>query len=173
MQRFQMARISSCRQTRQCCRDRSIARVRMEHDAANAVGLRWCTTGRHRVSAAACMSTGGVLLACCLACRERQNEAYAAHIAAAAVDQNAEQDAIDDRDGVAIEPIVDDEFGDDTEPISLAIALFHRRRNSYFKTCDSNWPTSRCKSALLAVNVVSISSIVIDRICWFCFLARE
>jgi hypothetical protein len=61
------------------------------------------------------MSTGGVLLACCLACRERQNEAYAAHIAAAAIDQNAEQDAIDDRDGVAIEPIVDDEFGDDTE----------------------------------------------------------
>jgi hypothetical protein len=61
------------------------------------------------------MSTGGVLLACCLACRERQNEAYAAHISAAAIDQNAKQDAIDDRDGVAIEPIVDDEFGDDTE----------------------------------------------------------
>jgi hypothetical protein len=44
-----------------------------------------------------------------------QNEAYAAHIAAATIDQNAEQEAIDDRDDVAIKPIADDEFGDDTE----------------------------------------------------------
>jgi hypothetical protein len=46
---------------------------------------------------------------------ETERDAYAAHARAAAIDQNAEEDAIDDREVVAIEPIVDDEFGDDTE----------------------------------------------------------
>jgi hypothetical protein len=101
--------------TCQRCRDNEMARVRTERDAANAAGLRWCITGKHRVTAAACTSTGGVIRASCLACRKKQNEAYAAHVAALVIDQNAEQDAIDDREAVAVEPISDDEFGDDTE----------------------------------------------------------
>jgi hypothetical protein len=89
----------------------------------------------------------------CLACLERRHEAYAAHAGAAAIDQNAEQDAMDDREGVAMEPIVDDEFGDDSDmtpngwtSISLGIPLFCHERKLCFTTCDSSWPTSRCST---------------------------
>jgi hypothetical protein len=47
--------------------------------------------------------------------RRDRNEAHAAHVAAVVIEQNAEQDVIKDREGVAVEPISDDEFGDDTE----------------------------------------------------------
>jgi len=40
---------------------------------------------------------------------------YSAHAPAAAIDQNPEQDTIDDRDGVTMDPIVDDEYHDDFE----------------------------------------------------------
>jgi hypothetical protein len=84
-------------------------------EVAHAVGLSWCASGSHRVTAVACTSPGGILHASCLAFLERRREAYAAHAGAAAIDQNAEQQAMDDREGVAMEPIVDDKFGDDTE----------------------------------------------------------
>lgn len=97
------------------CRDRHIARVRIEREAAHAVGLRCCTSGSHCVTVVACTSPAGILHASCLACHERRREAYAAHARAAAIDQNAGQDVIDDSEGVVTEPIVADEFGDDTE----------------------------------------------------------
>ena len=44
-----------------------------------------------------CVSAGGTVHASCLARIEGRREAYAAHAQAAAVDQIAEQDTIDDR----------------------------------------------------------------------------
>jgi hypothetical protein len=50
-------------------------------------------TGSHRVNPVACTSAGGTVHARCLACIERRREVYAAHARAAAIYQNAEQDA--------------------------------------------------------------------------------
>jgi hypothetical protein len=87
----------------------SIDRVQKQREVAEAVGLRWCTNGSHRMAAAAFME----LRASCLACLERICEGYPAQTAAVAIDQNAEQGAsIVDREGAMTEPIVDDEFGE-------------------------------------------------------------
>jgi hypothetical protein len=50
---------------------------------------------------------------------ERIHELYEAHAAVAAIDQDAEQGAIDDREGIATEPIIDDELGDGTEWMNI------------------------------------------------------
>ena len=88
--------------------------VRKQCEAAHAVGLRWCIYGSHCVTAAACTSAGNILHTSCLPCLERRHHAHTAHAPAAAIDHVAKQDPIDDRDGVLTEPIVEDEFGDDT-----------------------------------------------------------
>jgi hypothetical protein len=50
--------------TCQSCRDKRFDRVRIERDAAHAVGLRWCVLGKHHTTADACTSVRGVLHAC-------------------------------------------------------------------------------------------------------------
>ena len=42
-------------------------------EAAHAVGLRWCTSGSHPVTAAACTSADDTLLSSCLTCLERRH----------------------------------------------------------------------------------------------------
>ncbi len=87
------------------CREKAINRVRKERDAAHAVRLKWCVYGSHRVNAAACTSAGNILRANCLPCLTRRREARAARAAAASIDHVAEQDPIEDREGVVTEPI--------------------------------------------------------------------
>ena len=93
----------------QGCRNKDMDCVRKHHEAAHALGLRWYTNGSHCVTIAACTTADDVLHASCLACLERRREAYAAHTPTAVIDQISEQDIIDERDGVATEPIVDDD----------------------------------------------------------------
>ena len=92
----------------QGCRDKDMDRVRKHREAAHALGLCWCTNGSHRMTIAACTTADDVLHASCLASLERRREAYTAHAPAAVIDQISEQDIIDERDGVAMEPIRSD-----------------------------------------------------------------
>ena len=106
--------------TCQTCRDKTINCNQKQREAAAAVGLRWCISGVHQVTVEDCTSPGGIIHASCLVCLERWHETYAAQVAAAAIDQNAEQDTVDGREGVATEPVVNDgEFGDGAEWMDL------------------------------------------------------
>jgi hypothetical protein len=84
--------------------DKAVDRVHIQRESAHAVRLRWCTRGAHHVTPASCTSAAGTVHASCLACLDRQREqdrrraGSAAHVRAAAIDQNAEQD--DARDAV-------------------------------------------------------------------------
>ena len=78
----------------------------------------------------------------------------------------AEQAAIDDREGIATEPIVDDDFDDDTVGRTLTLQwtpLFRRERKIWSMTCDGRSRMSTCSSVILAMSVLSTSQFVADR----------
>ena len=78
----------------------------------------------------------------------------------------AEQAAIDDREGVATEPIVDNDFDDDTAwmdvdlPVDSAVST---RENICSMTCDGRSRMSTCSSVILAMSVLSTSQFLADR----------
>ena len=59
--------------TCQSCRHTRMQQVTTQREAAHAVGLRWCTSGSHAVTAAACTSADDTLLSSCLTCLERRH----------------------------------------------------------------------------------------------------
>jgi hypothetical protein len=105
--RFCQHRERCSRCLNQRCRDKRVLRHHVQREAAHALGLRWCPRGCHRVTEAACTSADGSVHANCLACLDRLRDYRAAHTHAAVTDQIAEQDAIEDREAVATDPIVD------------------------------------------------------------------
>ncbi|KAI0276661.1 hypothetical protein BGY98DRAFT_1167367 [Russula aff. rugulosa BPL654] len=58
-----------------------------------------------------------------------------------------EQDAVDDREDVASEPLVSDDFDDDTQWMDIDLpqnSAVSTREKNCFKTCDNGWPMSTC-----------------------------
>jgi hypothetical protein len=97
--------------------------------------------GSHQVLPGACTSPDGTLHTDCHTCLDGQRQRSAAHARAAAIDQNAEQDAIDEQDGVAMEAILDDVV------VALGCIVLVRVTSPHkgtVRTCES------CRSSRLA-----------------------